>query len=176
MTAAETPRRVVLLRHAKTEQSSPDHDRELTDRGWADAAAAGRWLLSSELVPDLVLCSTATRARQTWEGAAGAGDRLQQAEVWPERAIYQAHPADLLDVLRGAPDDAATLLLVGHHPGVGSLVAGLADPEASRPALLQAVQQDFPTCTLAVLEPAGRAWPDLAPESARLVELYRARG
>lgn len=176
MVAAETPRRLVLVRHAKTEKSSPDHERELTGRGRADAAAAGRWLLTTGLLPDLVLCSTATRARQTWEGAASAGERLQQGEVWPERAIYQAHPADLLDVLRGAPDDAATLLLVGHNPGVASLVAGLADPRESRPELVEAVEQGFPTCTLAVLELAGSSWPDLAPETARLVELYTARG
>lgn len=169
-------RRLLLLRHAKTEQSSPDHERELTARGRADAAAAGRWLLTEGLVPDLVLCSTAVRARQTWSAAAATGDRLRECQVWPERAVYQAHPADLLDVLHGVPDDAATVLLVGHNPGVASLVLGLAEAGGSRPELLAAAGEGFPTCTLAVLEPVVPRWSDLAPGTARLVGLYTARG
>lgn len=174
--SAERPRRLVLLRHAKAEQSSPDHERQLTERGRLDAAAAGRWLLGAGLVPELVLCSTASRARQTWAAAAGAGDRLGEVELWPERAVYQARPAELLDVVRGAPDDVGVLLLVGHNPGIASLVNELADPQESRPELVEAVQQHFATCTLAVLEPGAPAWSDLAPGSARLTGLHTGRG
>ena len=67
--ASSPARRLVLLRHAKSDwpDDVPDHERPLARRGRRDAPAAGRWLRKSGYVPDLVLCSTARRARETWQ-------------------------------------------------------------------------------------------------------------
>ena len=69
---APTARRLVIMRHAKAEQSEtlPDIERALLPRGRDDAEAAGRWLASRDLIPGVVLCSPAVRTRSTWHGVA----------------------------------------------------------------------------------------------------------
>lgn len=175
MTEQET-RRLVLVRHAKTEQvpGKIDHDRELLPRGVADARAGGAWIMAHDLVPDLVLCSTATRAQQTWQHLA-AGGRLHDVEVWSDRRIYNAHPEEILAVIQEAPEDARTVMVVGHAPGIPSLGVGLADEGSSDGAALAAVRAGMPTGVGLELEVDG-TWAGLAAESARLVGFHRWRG
>ncbi|MEO3775763.1 histidine phosphatase family protein [Micromonospora sp. B11E3] len=130
-------RTLVLVRHAKAEPpgDGPDADRGLTTRGRADAAAAGAWLARHALLPDVVLCSTARRTRETWHGVAmgmtGSPDEAGPAGSAPvvryEAAVYEARPGDLLTLLRSLPTHAETVLLVAHNPGV-SLLSALLDP------------------------------------------------
>lgn len=171
----EQPRRLVLVRHAKTEQvpGKPDHERELLPRGEGDARAAGAWLVEHGVVPHLVLCSTSTRTQQTWQQMAEAG-ALGDVEVWSERAIYNAHPEEILHVVQEVPEPVRTLLVLGHAPGIPSLAAGLADPELSDSAALDELEGGLPTGAGAVLEVTGD-WADLAPERARLVSVHTWR-
>lgn len=175
MTQQET-RRLVLVRHAKTEQvpGKVDHDRELLPRGVGDARAGGAWIVEHDLVPHLVLCSTATRAQQTWQEIAEGG-HLRDVEVWSDRRIYNAYPEEILEVIREAPEDARTVMVVGHAPGIPSLGDGLADPEASDEAALATLQEGMPTGVGLELEVEG-TWAALAAESARLVGVHRWRG
>src|SRR4051812_21010657 len=85
---ADFMRTLVLLRHAKAEHPAEgsDFDRRLTTRGLADATAAGAWLASSQLSPDLVLCSPATRTRETWSSVSAA---LARPEVRFEQSLYE---------------------------------------------------------------------------------------
>ncbi len=168
--------RLVLVRHAKTEKSNSggDHERGLLPRGRGDAEAAGTWLAGGAvLVPDLVLCSSAVRARQTWEVMAAHPD-LADVEVWVDGRIYHASPEQLLDVVREAPESTRVLAMVGHAPGVPDLAEGLADREASAPAALDAIHQGFPTMACAILEPAAD-WSDLEPGSAALLQVATPR-
>lgn len=121
-------RTLVILRHAKAANPDglPDVERPLTDRGHADAAVAGAWLVHSGLMPDLVLCSPARRTRQTWHGVAVA--LPSQPAVRFEDPIYAAPVRTLLATVRAADDTAATVLLIGHNPGLSELSA-LLDPE-----------------------------------------------
>lgn len=169
-------RQLLLVRHAKTEQvpGKVDHDRELLPRGVADARAGGAWIVQHELVPHLVLCSTATRAQQTWQEIA-AGGRLRDVEVWDDRRIYNAHPEEILAVIQEAPEDRHVLLVVGHAPGIPSLGAGLADPQTSDATALATLQEGMPTGVGLELEVTG-AWSELVAESARLVGVHRWRG
>lgn len=172
----EATRRLLLVRHAKTEQAAGriDHDRELLPRGVADARAGGAWIVQHRLVPHLVLCSTATRAQQTWQEMA-AGGQLHDVEVWNERRIYNAYPEEILAVLQEAPEDRRVLLVVGHAPGIPSLGAGLADPEASDSTALATLQDGMPTGVGLELEVTG-PWSEVVAESARLVGVHRWRG
>ena len=104
-------RRLMLLRHAKTEHDAPsgqDQDRRLDDRGRLDAAAVGGWIGRHPPLPDAVLVSTAVRARQTWEIAGQAiKDVLREpaAAKWQVEfldEIYGAEPAQLLGIVRMA--------------------------------------------------------------------------
>ena len=106
-----------LLRHAKSDWhagSSSDHERPLNGRGVEAAAAVGRFLTSLGQQPDLVVSSSAVRARSTAELAKVAGRWEAEIQIAPE--LYGAVPTDLLTILRQQPDSISRLLLVGHQP------------------------------------------------------------
>ena len=130
-------RRLMLLRHAKTETDAPsgrDQDRRLDDRGHKDAAQIGDWLATHAPFPETVLVSHAVRARQTWDTAWEAmKDRVPapQVEVLPE--LYGADPAQILESIRTAtaPADPTQLLLIAHNPGMHEaalMLMGSGDP------------------------------------------------
>lgn len=115
-------REVILLRHAHAEKQAPgqnDADRELSERGIAEAQGAGQWLRKQDLRHLTILCSPSVRARQTLAHALG------QVSATFEPRIYEATAGDL-DALIDEHEDAQRLLLVGHNPGFETLVALLA--------------------------------------------------
>ncbi|MER7958101.1 MULTISPECIES: histidine phosphatase family protein [unclassified Streptomyces] len=166
-------RRLVVLRHAKSAwpEGVPDHDRPLGPRGLRDAPAAGRWLVGADCLPELVLCSTARRARSTWGLAAAEMDGTPPTRH--DARIYAADSHSLLDVVREVPGDVGTLLLVGHNPGLQDLVLRLAGEALDD--MLQRVEVKFPTSAIAVLSRRG-AWADFAPGTALLTDLAVPRG
>jgi phosphohistidine phosphatase len=116
------------MRHAKAEQSESkrDIDRVLTDRGQADAEAAGAWLGAQDISPDAVLCSPAARTRGTWFGVAiglGGGS----ATVAYEADLYYGGVSTMLDHVREVDDSVRTLLVIGHNPTVSGLSMRLDD-------------------------------------------------
>jgi phosphohistidine phosphatase len=154
-------KRLSLLRHAKSDRSDPaaaDFDRGLTGRGRQAAPAMGRYLRRQKLVPDIVLCSAARRARETWELAAAA----LKAEIpieYSER-LYLAGPAQILRLLHELPETAEAALLIGHNPGFHALALQLVGSgEAAARAQLQT---KFPTAALAVIDFEVKRWSDLA--------------
>src|SRR4029453_5667688 len=116
-------RTLVIVRHAKSswDFDSSDHERPLSARGRRDAEALGQLLSQRSLDPNLVLCSTATRTRQTWEYAKAGGGT--SGEVRYLREIYHAWVQELLAMIREVPDQIHTLLVLGHAPGIPDLVA-----------------------------------------------------
>jgi phosphohistidine phosphatase len=169
---ASGPRQLVLLRHAKSSWDDvlPDVERPLASRGRRDAAAAGHWLAEHVGRPDLVLCSTAIRTRQTWARVAEAEpDVLGTVPVRFEDAIYQAWPDTLLDLVRQLPDGTGTAVLVGHAPGVPDLAERLNRASGDGPV------GDFPTSAVAVLNVTG-AWAELGPATASLAAYAVPRG
>ena len=173
MSRVSDERTLVLLRHAKTEQveGKLDHDRELTDKGVRDAAAAGAWLREQGIVADLVICSTSRRTRQTWEHAAHGGAHTEFVEY--RRSVYQGGTSGVLETVREDGGDVRTLVVVGHAPSVPDLASALTDGRGSRDAHL-AMGDGFPTCALAVLSYDGE-WLDLTPGAAHLERFHVAR-
>lgn len=173
----------MLLRHAKSAwpEDVPDHDRPLAPRGVRDAPVAGRWLRQAGFVPDHVVCSTALRARETWQ-LAQAELRAQPA-VLLEQEVYGASADSLLDLVRRLPPAARTGLLVGHAPGLPDLAlmlaarsepdGGQAAGQAADPAL-DLMRAKFPTAAIAVLALTG-PWSELNPGRARLTDFVTPR-
>jgi phosphohistidine phosphatase len=127
-------RRLIVMRHARAGDlpGGPDAERALSPRGLRDAAAAGDWLRDRGLIPDLVLCSAARRARQTWrQVAAGIGAVVTVRE---DPRLYQAAADELLDIISAAPPDTGTLMYVGHNPAGQELAAGLTGHAEGLPA------------------------------------------
>jgi phosphohistidine phosphatase len=180
-------RRLMLLRHAKTEHDAPsgqDQDRRLDDRGRLDAAAIGAWIGRHPPLPDAVLVSTAVRARQTWE-IAGQAIKDTQREQAPSKwqvefldDIYGAEPAQLLQIVRmaevGNPGSLpGHLLVVGHNPGMHELalmLTGGGDATAKK-----ALEDNLPTAGLAVLDFAIDDWSETAFRSGKLVRFTSPR-
>ncbi|AQS70747.1 histidine phosphatase family protein [Streptomyces pactum] len=167
-------RRLVVLRHAKSARPDgvADHDRPLAGRGRRDAPAAGRALAQADRLPDLALCSTAVRARQTWELASAQWGTPPPVHYDPR--LYAAGAPDLLEVVREVPAEIGTLLLVGHNPGLEELVLELAGDALDD--TLDRVRVKFPTSAVAVLAWHGTDWRALAPQAALLTAMTVPRG
>jgi phosphohistidine phosphatase len=165
-------RRLMLLRHAKTESDAPsgrDRDRRLDNRGRSDAAEIGGWIAKHPPFPDLVLVSPAVRAHQTWDIAWEAMKQRvpePQVELVPE--LYGADPSRLLESIRDASAaDPQVLMLVGHNPGMHELALALAG--GGDAAGRKALAGNLPTSGLAVLDFAVDDWSDVAFRRGRLV-------
>jgi phosphohistidine phosphatase len=161
-------KRLYLLRHAKSswkERALADHDRPLAGRGRRAAKAIGRHQREQGIEPELVLCSTATRARQTLERIE-PGD----CEVRFERELYGATADALLARLHDVPEAVGSVMLIGHNPALQELALELAQPSPK----LREVEAKFPTAALATLAFAGD-WRALDRGGAALVALVRPR-
>lgn len=155
---------LILLRHAKSsweDQGLADFDRPLAPRGEKDAPRMGRALKEASALPDLVVCSTATRARQTAARALKAAGYT--GPVRHDDRIYEASVETLFEVLQSIDDDVETAMLVGHNPGFEMLIGSLIGA-SGRPANVR-----VPTATLARLELAATSWKSVKPGSATLI-------
>ena len=170
MGTEEAGRKLLLLRHAKSDWPDvADHERPLAKRGRRDAPAVGRWLGTSGYVPDAVVCSTALRARQTWELAAtGLAAAVPDASpvVRYEGRVYEATVLGLLMLVREFDAGWRTAVIVGHNPGLAELTAGLASPDSAHSPV--SLAPSFPTAAVAVLGLPG-SWEEVAPGEARLL-------
>ncbi|HVX22840.1 MAG TPA: histidine phosphatase family protein [Acidimicrobiales bacterium] len=167
-----------VLRHAKTVADPPpggtDHDRTLAPRGRRDAEALGRRLAGDRLgldrdgapLPELVLCSTAARTRQTADlvlaGLVGA------PLVDVRRAVYYASPDQVLAEIRTVPDDVTSAMVVGHNPTAHALAAGLGTDDDR----VTVEGRGFPTCALAVFRLPVARWSDVAEQAGHLAGLF----
>jgi phosphohistidine phosphatase len=164
--ASGVARQLLLLRHAKSAWPDvADHERPLARRGRRDAPVAGRWLRAAGRVPDRVVCSTARRARDTWQLAAAELDASPVVSF--DQRVYGATGGELLDLARETPPRAHTLLIVGHDPAMQELTLALASARAGEEDPLARVRLKFPTAAIAVLEFTG-TWHQLGPKQARL--------
>jgi phosphohistidine phosphatase len=160
-----------LLRHAKSswkDTSLPDYDRPLAGRGRRATKAIARHLREQGIKPELVLCSTARRARETLEGIEPA---LGAAALCLEDELYAAGAPALLERLRRVPDAVESVMLIGHNPGLHELALGLARPSPTASDL--AVK--YPTGALAILAFSASTWHQLEYDTAELVDLVRPR-
>ena len=165
-------RRLMLLRHAKTENdaaSGRDQDRRLDDRGRTDAAEIGRWIGRHPPFPDSVLVSPAVRAHQTWEIAWEAMKGSvppPQVEFPPE--LYGADPSQLLQAVHAASTaDPQRLMVIGHNPGMHELALILAG--SGDAAGRKALADNLPTSGLAVFDFAVEDWRDVGFRRGALV-------
>jgi len=160
-------RRLILLRHAKSDRgnpSLPDLARPLNQRGQDAAARVGAYMTKHDLMPDLVLCSTAERTRQTWELVAQAFAKPARAIF--EKRLYNADTEKIIAVVQETPADIHTVMVVGHNPGMQDTVLSLlaAGDVDQRANLLQ----KFPTGGLVVIDFAVDDWAAVHPRSGRL--------
>ncbi|MFH6780819.1 MULTISPECIES: SixA phosphatase family protein [Methylobacterium] len=146
-------RRLILLRHAKSDwpDGTSDVDRPLAARGRDAAPKMAAYLAAEGLIPDRVLVSPARRTRETWDLVRPA---LGSAPDETVPQIYEAPVSRLLDVVHAIPDEAATILMIGHNPGFQDLARLLSEPGEARRALTK----KYPTAAVAVIDLPAGSW------------------
>ncbi len=159
-------RRLLLMRHAKSDWSvegQSDHDRSLNARGLRDAPRMGKWLADAVMLPDAVLCSSAQRTRETF---------AQMVLAWPgtceviyHESLYLATPAMLFETIVATPNNAPTLMVLAHNPGISQLASVLSDELI-----------DMPTAAIVVLDCEIDRWSELRQSSEiQLVDIIRPK-
>ena len=163
-------RTLLLLRHAKSDYPAGvvDHDRPLAERGAREAALAGDWLRAHTPAIDAVLCSTATRTRETL-----ARTRIEAPVSYVDR-LYDATPGAVIDEINGVDSDVGTLLVIGHEPAMSQVALGLATPDGSNKTAAEHISTKFPTSAIAVLRTAA-PWEELTLSSAALLTFHVPR-
>lgn len=165
-------RRLILLRHAKSDRPAGirDLERPLNPRGRRAAPLIGQYMAKEGLRPDRAVISTSTRTRETWDAVREAIGNPPSEFV---EAIYEAPAEALLAVIRSAPDDSTSLLLVGHNPGIQDLAMALvgSGPEA----LQRQLSTEFPTAALAVIDFDVADWADIRRRSGEVDRFVRPR-
>lgn len=159
-------RTLLLLRHAKSDWEAPsgsDHERPLNKRGRKAAALVGTFLAKAGVVPELVVSSSAVRARTTVELAVAAGNWESKVEVTP--ALYEATPETVIAKLRRLTDEAGTVLLAGHEPTWSTLASLLIGGGALR----------MPTAAVAAIEFDAERWAEVDHGRGRLLWLIVPR-
>jgi phosphohistidine phosphatase len=155
-----------LLRHAKSSWNQPelhDHDRPLNKRGKKEAPKVGVYIKDNDLIPDLILSSTARRAHDTAQAVAEESGFSGQVDLYQD--LYLSDTSCYLDILRCLPDDANRVLVVGHNPDLEELLTLLTD-----------VTQHLTTASLAQVDLPITSWQELSEATdGRLQNLWSPR-
>lgn len=157
---------ILVMRHAKSswkDQNLPDHERPLKNRGEKDAEKMGKLLKQKDLIPDLILSSTAQRAKQT---AKIVHDACKcKKEIIHLKELYMAEPSDILDAILQHAGDAKTVMVIGHNPGMEAFVQILTDKV-----------ETLPTSSIAYLSAKIKKWNELSENGKMdLKKLWRPK-
>ena len=159
-----------LLRHAKSswkDPTIPDHDRPLNTRGTTEAPVMGKAMAEHGLDPDLVLCSTARRTRDTLQLV--LPELKTEPKIVYEDGLYHGTAQEMLDLLHEVAPSVNQVLLLGHNPELQSFALDLI---GSGPKLLKdRLEVKYPTAGLVVLRFQSGSWKDIAVNSCKL-ELF----
>jgi phosphohistidine phosphatase len=163
-------RRIHVLRHAKSSWDDPsvdDHERPLAPRGVNAAARLAHWIRENDVRPQLVLCSSAVRTRET---LAHVEDALGSPRIVVADSLYASSADTLLHRLGGVPAEVHAVMIVAHNPGLEDLCLLLARPSPGK----DRVAEKLPTGALVTLE-TDASWADLAPGCATIVRVIVPR-
>jgi phosphohistidine phosphatase len=158
---------LTLFRHAKSSWADPsleDFDRPLARRGEEAAPLMGAFLAERGLLPDLVLCSTSRRTRDTLGFAFGPLNAKPETQFLDE--IYHATVPALTAIIRAAPADKHHLMLIGHNPGLQALALDLIG--GGDPAGRRGIAHKFPSAAVAIMTLDAPNWAGIGPGLAYL--------
>lgn len=152
-----------LVRHAKSSwkhANLTDHDRPLSERGERDAPFMGELLKKHNVIPDVIICSTAARAKQTAELLSG-GMGFPKSKIEFEKNIYESTSGMLLDIINSKNGDYNSLMIIGHNPGMTTLSSYLSGEYID----------NLPTCSIAAIRFDIDDWAKIGTEKGDLIWL-----
>ncbi|NPV56273.1 MAG: histidine phosphatase family protein [Anaerolineae bacterium] len=154
---------LLVMRHAKSswkDNKLADKDRPLNKRGKKDAPMMGKHIRARELLPQLILCSSAERARATAKAVVDKSEYTGEVRYLDD--LYLAELDCILEVLHDLPEDLDRVMVIGHNPGLESLVQ-----------ILSHQVDSLPTAAIAYLAIPIDSWKDLKEDKdSQLVELW----
>lgn len=167
--------RLMLFRHAKSSWTDPgldDHDRPLNPRGQKSAPLIGRFMRNQKLTPELVLCSPARRARETWKLA--SAELRTAPRLLVEDALYDfGNGGRILDTVRAKADTAQSVMVVGHNPSIERLAQRLIGKGDVK--LRKRLAEKYPTGALAVISFDTGDWDNIEDGKGTLAFFARPR-
>jgi len=159
-------KKILLMRHAKSswkDSDLTDHERPLKKRGKKDAEKMGKLLKKKKLIPELILSSTAKRAKQTAEIIVDSCKC--KAEIVLLDSLYLAEPSLILETIEDVKDKHKTIMVVGHNPGIEAFLQ-----------ILDGKVESLPTGSVAYLSAKVKNWKDLAEDDGvKLKKLWRPK-
>ena len=159
-------KRLLIMRHAKSswkDESLTDHERPLKKRGKNDSEKMGKVLKNKKIVPDIILCSSATRAKQTAKIISEA--MKYKGDIKYADALYMAEPTDILSVINDLSNDAKTVMVIGHNPGSEALVQ-----------ILTGKVESLPTGSIAYVTAKIKDWKEIIRnDEVKLKNLWRPK-
>lgn len=164
---------LMLLRHAKSSWANAgqaDRDRPLNDRGKRAAVTMGQYMATNGFEPQLVLCSPARRAKETWGLVAGELKTLPEILTVPEIYDFGDGKA-LMACVRNKAGAAQSVLLVGHNPAIAGLAKSLAGNGSDK--LRERLERKYPTAALAVISFDLNSWKSLTAGAGKLLQFIR---
>lgn len=168
----ETSHFLILMRHGKASKDYDlfeDIDRPLNKRGKKDVKIIRKQLASCDIVPDMILCSTALRVTETYQEIYKA---FPDSPAFSSEALYQASAETLFEIIRQIKEDVQNVMIIGHNPGLADLAEIICDAAHSDDEALRQMGKKFPTSAVAVLELTGK-WSEIKDNSARLLAFAR---
>jgi phosphohistidine phosphatase len=150
---------ILIMRHAKSswdDSSLKDFDRPLNTRGRKDAPRMGRYLLSLGLVPDLIVSSSALRAKRTVELLSDAAG-IDSGQIRWDRSLYDNGADAYIDAVRRSPQDVETVMVAGHNPTVEEVIARLSSGTIDRRVT---------TANIACFKSSAEQWGDISEKNA----------
>jgi len=167
-------KKLLILRHAQAANTAiggTDKTRKLTPNGVADAKALGKLMSRENLQPGAVLCSAATRTRETLHNVMETLDTIgDNASIEYLDKLYNADFNVLVDAIAEASNDVQNLLVVAHNPGVHMLAAWLAREDGS--PLVERLSMSYAPATLTVLQCDIEDWADLKSYSNKVLSVH----
>ena len=167
-------KQLAILRHAKSDWGNPgqtDFERPLNKRGRKAAKKVGRVLREQGLTFDAIVSSPATRAKETVERFAIGYESLPRLHFEP--AIYLSSTGTLIGIINGLPEDAETVMIVGHNPGFHDIVLRMTKENGN--GLREKVGANYPTGAFALIDFAVERWADVEPASGEIRQVIFPR-
>lgn len=154
---------IILTRHAKSETGpllANDFNRGLNERGKRDAPNMAARLVKRGTKVDLIVSSTAIRAKETALAIAKVLDLPEQNILWIEE-LYHAPSSTITEVIRTFDDQFKNILLVGHNPGITAWVNNQNG----------IITENMPTCCMAAFTSKEKTWANF-PEAKKEMTFF----
>ena len=156
------------MRHAKSSWAIPgarDFDRELNDRGVADAIKIGKALAAKGFLPQKVLCSSAVRTRETLDNIIGSFETAPQVTYTDK--LYSSGLSDYVEMIQ-AEAEPVSIMVIGHNPMCGALAASM--PGSGNEEAISKIAYKYPTAAVSIIDFDIERWSDVAQRTGIMVD------